>query len=516
MATEYRTDIAHPAPPPAPDTGRMLAAALRLLDTHGLAGVTPARLATALNVEPAAVRRHFARRQDLLAAMTDAITGDLAGPAGDRPDWRDHLRQRAGLLRDRLWERRDGALLVAQTGLSHSEEQCQPSVAALCAEGFSRAGARAALLLVDRFVLGSTVAEQAIGTPKRTSTQPFRDQLEVILNGLAASHDIADGVSVAVQTARFQPRLWILLRSARESADIAYSRTMQLSELDRRILLFLNTQEELALVHLAVSVGADKAQVSRACKRLDEQGMVERAGPRGPLRLSGTGRELANRMVRLAALRDRELAVGVSVEQLAEMYTLLEALIARAVVLYEQERQLAIAARNESEDPPLTVAGQPAGAMVIDRSRILPPLMTLCAYMMRSAALSYKRLTGLSRFESWVLSEIAAHPPLEWSRLVQLLDRDHSQAGRTVNRLIELDLITRSGGIGRREGRFSPTDEGSRMFDMIRNISAGRTEFLMRDIPPAKLKRFLTAFETIVSNAEAQLSRERAIAQATG
>jgi DNA-binding MarR family transcriptional regulator len=85
---------------------------------------------------------------------------------------------------------------------------------------------------------------------------------------------------------------------------------------------------------------------------------------------------------------------------------------------------------------------------------------TLSAYFSRSGALAYKRSTGLSNFEAWVLNEISMNPPISWAELAAALQRDHSQAGRTVRALIDRGLVVREGKPGRRHGKFYPTPEG--------------------------------------------------------
>ena len=116
---------------------------------------------------------------------------------------------------------------------------------------------------------------------------------------------------------------------------------------------------------------------------------------------------------------------------------------------------------------------------MFDRTRIISPLMTLSSYFSRSGSLTFKRLTHLSNFEAWVLNEVAMDPPIEWNRLVAQLDRDHSQAGRTIKALIRRGLVEREGGPGRRNGRFSPTASGRELYDIIQEASRQRSAFLL-------------------------------------
>jgi len=96
------------------------------------------------------------------------------------------------------------------------------------------------------------------------------------------------------------------------------------------------------------------------------------------------------------------------------------------------------------------------------------------------------------------------------------LERDHSQAGRTVNHLIERGLVTREGKPGRRHGRFSPTEEGRKLYDVILKTSFKRAEFLMESIPAEKRAAFMAVFDKIRRNAAAQLERERAFEEFEG
>ena len=149
--------------------------------------------------------------------------------------------------------------------------------------------------------------------------------------------------------------------------------------------------------------------------------------------------------------------------------------------------------------------------MLIDRSRIVSPLLTLSAYFSRSGALAYKRSTGLSNFEAWVLNEISMTPPIDWSALTAALQRDHSQAGRTVRALIERGLVAREGRPGRRHGKFYPTPEGERLYNIIQETSVERSSFLMAPLGEEQRKRFLATFDKLRRNAVAQLQRERAL-----
>jgi DNA-binding MarR family transcriptional regulator len=150
---------------------------------------------------------------------------------------------------------------------------------------------------------------------------------------------------------------------------------------------------------------------------------------------------------------------------------------------------------------------------VIDRSRIIAPLLTLSSYFSRSGSLAFKRLTGLSSFEAFVLSEIGMDPPIDWAELVAALARDHSQAGRTVNELMKRGLVVREGKPGRRHGRFLPSAEGARLHAVIHDAGRQRSAFLLAPLAADQRARFLATFDKVRRNAAAQLERERAFAE---
>ncbi|MEO7550200.1 MAG: MarR family transcriptional regulator [Croceibacterium sp.] len=369
--------------------------------------------------------------------------------------------------------------------------------------------ADAAFDLVAAFALGRRHLISGNGGTGR----PDLTGLEIILDGLAAGPAATPPApegkgSRHVQV--FQSELWQLLHKVRESAELSYSRHLELVELDRRILFLLQGMGPLVPADVAGAVGVDKAQVSRSVKRMLELRMVERNQIRAPLRLTRKGEALAKRLLRLAELRNRELTFDIDDDELVGFCAVIEILLDRAMVLYDQERELA----GRSDEPPAKSGDRrPAERLVIDRSRIISPLMTLSAYFSRSGALAYRRQTGLSNFEAFVLYEIGMTPPINWAALVAALERDQSQASRTVAALIEKGLVQRDGRPGRRHGLFAPTEDGARLYTVIHDAGRERSSFLLDPLDADRRARFLETFDKIRRNAVAQLARERAFSE---
>ncbi|HEY6816192.1 MAG TPA: MarR family transcriptional regulator [Croceibacterium sp.] len=369
-----------------------------------------------------------------------------------------------------------------------------------------------ALRIVEAYALGARQAGQSTVPPAQ-----FASRLDLIFNGIEASIQGAPATGVAQAPASphvIQSELWQILRKVRESAELSYSREQYLIELDRRLLFLLQSAGPLVPADISSAVGVDKAQVSRSVKRLLELGLVEREQIRAPLRLTREGEKLMKRMLRMAELRNRELTIEIGEDELNDFYATVEVLLDRAMALYEQERELAQPGSKGArpEGAGKAADGRAGERIAIDRTRIVSPLMTLSSYFSRSGALAFKRLTGLSTFEAFVLSEIGMDPPVDWAMLVQTLNRDHSQAGRTVQALMERGLVEREGKPGRRHGRFFPTAEGMRLHGVIHDAGRQRSAFLLAPLPADQRARFLGTFDKLRRNAVAQLERERAFA----
>ncbi len=418
--------------------------------------------------------------------------------------WRNHLQAHAARLR---------AGLLAGEFSPGALPGFDGDIAQAVNEGLGPMAVEA-LQIVEAYVIGA-VARERIGMAEGAATaEPpaeFVVRLNLILNGLAPGSlaGAADQPGPSV----IQSDLWQLLYKVRESAELAYARELDLVELDRRILFLLHNVGPLVPAGISGAVGVDKAQVSRSVKRLLEIKMVEREQLRAPIALTGKGRIHADRLLRLAEMRNRELTFDVGDAELADFFAVIEKLLDQAVLLFEQERQLSQTPADIRQFPrpgaPVESESKSGDKIVLDRSRIISPLMTLSSYFSRSGSLAFKRLTGLSNFEAWVLNEIGMDPPIEWNVLVDRLDRDHSQAGRTVRSLQERGLIEREGGPGRRHGRFAPTMEGQRLFEVIQNASRQRSAFLLAPLSQSERDRFLATFDKIRRNAVVQLEREK-------
>ena len=79
-------------PPKEPGTARLplsrervLRAAVRLADAHGIDSLTMRRLGEELHVEAMSLYKHVAHKNDLLDGMTDAVFGEIELPDRSTP-----------------------------------------------------------------------------------------------------------------------------------------------------------------------------------------------------------------------------------------------------------------------------------------------------------------------------------------------------------------------------------------------------------------------------------------------
>jgi len=97
----------HKGPKPGLSLDRIVAAAVHVADTEGLAAVSMSRVATELGAAPMSLYRYVAAKGELLALMVDAAYGPpqagppSAWPAGDT-SWRAGLSRWAWAMREKI------------------------------------------------------------------------------------------------------------------------------------------------------------------------------------------------------------------------------------------------------------------------------------------------------------------------------------------------------------------------------------------------------------------------------
>ena len=142
----------------------VVAAALELLDTEGLDGLTMRRLGAALNVQGGALYRHFPSKDALLDAMAEQLLAGVSAPLPAQLPWLEQCRVLAERTRTALLSRRDGARVVAGTYVAAPNTMTAGgrAIEALCAAGFTPQRAGWITFACFYYVLGHTIEEQAL------------------------------------------------------------------------------------------------------------------------------------------------------------------------------------------------------------------------------------------------------------------------------------------------------------------------------------------------------------------
>ncbi|MEV0363676.1 TetR/AcrR family transcriptional regulator C-terminal domain-containing protein [Nocardia fusca] len=159
---------------------QIVAAALELLNEHGMDALTVRALASRLDVKAPALYWHVRNKQELLDEMATfvmrRVTDALAAipPGGD---WRDAVAAYARVLRSEYLLHRDGARIFSGTRLADPAivKAKEPWLERLTATGFSLAEADDTLDLVTAFVVGFVIEEQERCRP--TGDYPARYSL---------------------------------------------------------------------------------------------------------------------------------------------------------------------------------------------------------------------------------------------------------------------------------------------------------------------------------------------------
>lgn len=138
----------------------IVAAALEILDTYGLADLSMRRIGEATGVQAATIYWHYANKQTLLAGVSDAILAAQVEPVRGVLD--AALGDWARELRRVLLTHRDAAELVAATlavGLGRREPD-EGAVRVFLDAGWSASAAPRAARSMTHFILGHVMQEQ--------------------------------------------------------------------------------------------------------------------------------------------------------------------------------------------------------------------------------------------------------------------------------------------------------------------------------------------------------------------
>lgn len=141
---------------------KVLRAALRLADEHGIEAVSMRRLGQALRVEAMSLYKHVADKDDLLDGLADLVTQEVSVPT-PAEDWRAAIRESAisvhAALRRHPWA---GPALESRIAPGPARLRYLDGVlATLAAAGFTPAQSGKAFMALDSHTYGFAMQELA-------------------------------------------------------------------------------------------------------------------------------------------------------------------------------------------------------------------------------------------------------------------------------------------------------------------------------------------------------------------
>ncbi len=165
------------------DRRRILEAALRIVDEHGLAELSMRRLGADLGVQAMSLYRHLPNKQAVVEGVRDLIFEELARmrPAAppDEP-WDAALVAMATAFRDTC-RRHPHALSLFATDVDRAYAAAaafyEPALASLVRGGFSPDEAAQAVRIVTRYVLSSELLTAAVTTMRHPLTDEEIERL---------------------------------------------------------------------------------------------------------------------------------------------------------------------------------------------------------------------------------------------------------------------------------------------------------------------------------------------------
>lgn len=310
-------------------------------------------------------------------------------------------------------------------------------------------------------------------------------------------------------------RLARLLRMIRESHVPGYEREAAYKEIQRQLIIMIGMFGGLSSQEIVTLTGHEKAQVSRAIKPLEEAKLIARPRLRAKLTLCTKGRTMYNRLLAMGRERDAMLTAGIEPDRLRRFAAMTDRLTVAAAHMYAEERRRSAEAGviNPSASS-LDLPPWPEGRRVKPPPGhlITPKLISLAAYLNRSAMLVYQRCEGLSHFQWQVLSRICAARPMPLARLIVVVGRDKSQVGRTVGYLETEGLIERTRPTRRRDIVLEPTARGMEVFHAMYAVGLEREAALLSGFTAEEREAYLALISILTDNACHMLENEGALA----
>ena len=308
-----------------------------------------------------------------------------------------------------------------------------------------------------------------------------------------------------------------LLRITRLSDRLIYERTTNLLEFEWRMIMRLGFHGPSLVWELAHLLDVDRAQASRAASQLTDLGLVARQGSRGALKLSATGSEMYGVLRRLSLARNALLTANLSTEQRSNFEFVLMRFHENVHHLFDggerQEELLDRRAKLRGDIYPQADIAE-GGEFETNELVVVPAVLLVLRAIRRNILPAFKELSGLSEIEWIVLAWVSGPNGMPLQQLVANMERDKSQVGRAVKRLIERGLIA-SANSSPRAVLLRTLPAGDETYVRIAAEADRHEQLYLAGISDAQAGMFRSSLSLMIENALRLLAYDRATAGAS-
>jgi DNA-binding MarR family transcriptional regulator len=147
------------------------------------------------------------------------------------------------------------------------------------------------------------------------------------------------------------------------------------------------------------------------------------------------------------------------------------------------------------------------------RRRLLTArLITLLKVLGGSAALAFRRESGLSGSDWYLIAQIGQHGPLAFTEIAIRLHQDKGQASRGVKRLMKARLLSRE----HLRAPIALTAAGKTAYARIRRVAKSRNTALLRELDSDERELLPRMLAKLQANARGLLARAQALEGGSG
>jgi DNA-binding MarR family transcriptional regulator len=311
-------------------------------------------------------------------------------------------------------------------------------------------------------------------------------------------------------------RLITLIKVLYGSAGPAYRAATGLSDFEWRVVMQVGDRGPITLTALATLLGQDKGQLSHAVQGLVDSRLLLREQLRAPIALTKRGRDMFDRIVKLSRARNTVLVRDLNEAERMAVWQLLPKVHANARQLLSREQALKVAREEPDEADGEPISGSTGTSQSSQRKRagterrlVAQDLFALHSLMQRSAAITFRRETGLLDFEWRVLTQVGENAPLTLIQLVPMLSRDKSQVGRTLTSLEARGLVSREKIGGGRHVLVGITEQGRQVYERLAELATARNSALLNGLSAREQQTLMDVFDKLTARARTMLEKAR-------